>query len=132
MIDLLTDKEWCNKEFITTVQKRGAEIIKKRGLSRYNISIYNILNISGFSAAVAVKDHLKDWYFGTNNKLVSMGIISDGSYGVEEGLCFSYPVTCKNFDYEIERNLDLKEFAKEKLQITMNELKEEKSEVKLS
>ena len=111
----------CFKQDLTEkVQKRGADIIEFRGLS------------SGFSAAIAIKDHFRDWYFGTGSKYTSMGIISDGSYNVDKGLCFSYPVLCTgNFQYEIKQNLEFDDIGLEKMRLTMKELNEEKSEVVL-
>jgi len=72
------------------------------------------------SAANAVKDHLHDWYFGTKEGTwTSMGVISDGSYDIPKGLVFSYPVTCKDFDYKIVTGLNVDEFSREKIKISV-------------
>jgi len=114
---VVNDDAYLNIDFISKVQKRGAEIINVRGGS------------SVFSAANAVKDHLRDWYHGTKaGSFVSMGVVSDGSYGVPEGLIFSYPVKCENFTYTIVKNLNLDPFSKEKIRITTQELVEERNE----
>jgi malate dehydrogenase len=83
----LVDKEWLEKQYIQNVQNRGGEILKVRGAS------------SVFSAASATIDHLRDWYSGTNGQVVSMGVVSDGSYGVPKGLFSSFPVRCKDFEW---------------------------------
>lgn len=81
------------------------------------------------SGARAIAEHLHDWYFGTEEgDWTCMGIISDGSYGVPEGLVFSMPVTTKNFDYKIIEGLELKDFSKEQLRIAIDELVEERDE----
>lgn len=105
MHELISEEDLKTK-FIETVQKRGGEILKARN------------NSSVFSAANAVKDHLRDWYKGTE-KYVSMGVVSDGSYGVPAGLWSSMPVICKDFTYTIVRGLELSEFCKEKVAITV-------------
>jgi malate dehydrogenase len=87
-ISELVDEEWLKKTFIEKVQKRGGEILTARG------------NSSVFSAANAVVDHLRDWYLGSD-KIVSMGVVSEGDYGIPKGLWTSLPVRCKNFTYEI-------------------------------
>lgn len=109
------DEEFYQKDFISTVQKRGAAIIEARGLS------------SSMSAANAASNHLRDWYLGTEG-YVSMALITDGSlYDVEKDLCFSFPVICKgNFEHEIVTDLDIDDFSREKLQTTMKELTEER------
>lgn len=116
----LNDDAWLNGDFISTVQKRGAAIIQARKLS------------SAMSAASATVDHVRDWYFGTpSGKWVSMGVVSDGSYGVPEGLVFSYPVTSKNFEWEIVKNVPLDKFSLEKICATAKELVEERSEAQI-
>lgn len=117
LLEVISDQEYLKNEFIPRVQKRGGEIIKVRKGS------------SVFSAANAVKDHLKDWYFGNANEYVSMAVITDGkNYGVPAGLCFSYPIKCTgNFKYEIVQGIELNEYSQEKLKITTQELEEEKS-----
>ncbi|MEL0028881.1 MAG: malate dehydrogenase, partial [Perlucidibaca sp.] len=86
---MINDEEWNKNVFLPTVGKRGAAIIEARGLS------------SAASAANAAIDHMRDWALGTNGKIVSMAIPSDGSYGIPEGLVYSYPVTCENGEYTI-------------------------------
>jgi malate dehydrogenase len=100
------------------VQQRGATIIKARGAS------------SAASAASAAIDHVRDWALGTKAKdWVSMAVASDGSYGIKEGVVYSYPVTCKGGDYEIVRGLTIDEFARAKLDATDAELREERAGV---
>lgn len=86
-IEELVSRDWLENSFIPNVQKRGGEILNVKGTS------------SVFSAANAVIDHLKDWYLGTGARIVSMGVISKGDYGIEEGLWTSLPVTCNNFEF---------------------------------
>jgi malate dehydrogenase len=109
----VNDIPWLQNEFISTVQKRGAVIIEKRKLS------------SAMSAAKAACDHVHDWYFGTKpNYWVSMAVASDGSYGIPEGLIFSFPVTvdADTREWKIVQGLELDEFAKQKIAITTKEL----------
>lgn len=115
---VINDDEYLNGEFISKVQKRGAEVIEYRGGS------------SVFSAANAIKDHLHDWYFGTKEGvIVSKAIVSDGSYGVPKGLVFSFPVRCKpHFNIEIVKDLDISGFSQEKINATTQELEEEKAD----
>lgn len=113
----LTDKDWMVKEFIPTVQQRGAAIIKARGLS------------SAASAANAAIEHMRDWALGTNGKIVSMAIPSDGSYGIAKGLVYSYPVTCANGNYTIVQNLPVSDFSRDLMQKTEKELSEERDAV---
>ncbi|HIF73454.1 MAG TPA: malate dehydrogenase [Porticoccaceae bacterium] len=113
----LVDESWTLNEFIPTVQQRGAAIIKARGLS------------SAASAANAAIEHLRDWVLGTNGKIVSMGIHSEGSYGIEEGLIFSYPVICENGSYSIVQNLNISEVSQGLIDNTEKELKEERDAV---
>ncbi|MFW5966511.1 MAG: malate dehydrogenase, partial [Persicimonas sp.] len=117
--EVIDDHEWLKGDFISTVQGRGKAIIEARGAS------------SAASAANAALEHVRSWYTETpEGDWVSMAVKSDGSYGVEEGLIFSYPVRCDgNGNYEIVRNLELNDFAKEKLKITEEQLKEERSVV---
>jgi malate dehydrogenase len=111
------DDAYLNIDFISRVQKRGAEIINARGGS------------SVFSAANAIKDHLRDWYHGTKpGTYVSMGVVSDGSYNVPEGLVFSFPVKTENFTYTIVKDLPLDPFSLEKIRLTTQELVEERNE----
>ncbi|HEX6999431.1 MAG TPA: malate dehydrogenase [Gammaproteobacteria bacterium] len=111
-------EDWYRDEFIPTVQQRGAAIIKARGAS------------SAASAASAAIDHVRDWALGTpGDSWVSMGVASDGSYGIAEGVVFSYPVRCRAGGYEIVQGLELDEFARGKLAVTDAELREERSGV---
>jgi malate dehydrogenase len=113
------DEAWYRDTFIPTVQKRGAAIIEARGAS------------SAASAANAAIDHMRTWVMGTEEgDWVSMGIPSDGSYGIEEGLIYSFPVTCKDGEYSIVQGLEVDDFSREKMDATMAELKEESDEVK--
>src|ERR1700741_1884258 len=108
------DRAWIEDDFIPTVQKRGAAIIEARGAS------------SAASAANAAIDHVRDWVRGTpKGDWVSMGIPSDGSYGIAEGLMFGYPVTCSGGKYEIVKGLQHNDFAKSKIAATQKELTEE-------
>ena len=113
----LIDQAWIAGEFIPTVQQRGAAIIKARGLA------------SAASAANAAIEHMRDWVLGTGDKLVSMGIHSDGSYGVAPGLIFSYPVVCADGAYSIVQELDINEFSQDLIDNTENELKQERDAV---
>jgi malate dehydrogenase len=113
----LVDESWTLNEFIPTVQQRGAAIIKARGLS------------SAASAANAAIEHVRDWVLGTNGKIVSMGIYSDGSYGIEKGLIFSYPVICENGSYSIVQDLNISEVSQHLIDNTEKELKEERDAV---
>ena len=117
--EVVNDQEWLENDFLPTVQKRGAAVIEARGAS------------SAASAANAAVDHVRDWVMGTSDgDWVSMGIPSDGSYGVEEGVIFGYPVTCSGGSYEIVQGLDLNEFSQSRLDVTVNELKDERETVK--
>jgi len=114
--EAVKDDSWLKNDFISTVQKRGAEVIAARKLS------------SAMSAAKAICDHLHDWWFGTApNRWVSMGVTSDGSYGIASGLIYSFPVTIKpDHTYQIVQNLPIDEFSREKMTATLNELIEER------
>jgi malate dehydrogenase len=100
------------------VQQRGAAIIKARGLS------------SAASAASAAVDHMRDWALGSDGRWVSMGVPSDGSYGIPEGVIYSYPVTCKNGEYQIVQGLPIDEGSRKRMSVTETELKEERDGVK--
>jgi len=113
---LINDQAWLEGTFIPTVQKRGAAIIDARGLS------------SAASAANAAIDHVRDWVAGTAD-WVSMGIPSDGSYGIPEGLMFGYPVTCSGGQYAIVKGLEHNDFAKAKIAATQKELTEERAAI---
>jgi malate dehydrogenase len=118
-VEAVDDMDWLENDFIPTVQKRGAAIIEARGAS------------SAASAANAAIDHIHDWVLGTpENDWVSMAIPSDGSYGVDEGLISSFPVTCSGGSYEIVQDLEISDFSRQKIELTVNELKEERESVK--
>lgn len=114
----LIDMDWYENDFIPTVQQRGAAIIKARGLS------------SAASAANAAVDHMRDWALGSaEGDIVSMGIYSDGSYGIEQGLIYSFPCVCKNGDWEIVQGYEINDFSRAKMQATEQELREERDAV---
>ncbi len=114
----LVDHDWVKDEFIPVVQQRGVAVIKARGLS------------SAASAASAAIDHVHDWVLGTpDGDWVSMAIPSDGSYGVAEGIIYSFPVTCANGEYTIVQDLDIDDFSQERMQATEAELMEERDGV---
>ena len=118
-VNELVEKDWIRNEFIPRVQVRGAEIIKARGLS------------SAASAASAAIDHMNNWEFGTpNNDWVSMAIPSDGSYGISEGIVYSFPVTCSNGQYKIVQGLEIDDFSREAMNASESELLEEKEAIK--
>ncbi|XP_022085982.1 malate dehydrogenase, cytoplasmic-like [Acanthaster planci] len=109
------DDAWLQGDFITTIQKRGAAVIAARKLS------------SAMSAAKAIGDHMRDWWFGTNpDEWVSMGVVSDGSYGVPEGLVYSFPVKISGKEWSIVQGLEISNFAREKMDLTAKELQGEK------
>lgn len=113
------DSTWYEETFIPEVQQRGAAIIKARGAS------------SAASAANAAIFHMRDWALGTpEGDWVSMGVYSDGSYGIEEGLIYSFPCTCKGGDWEIVQGLEINAFSKARMQASEDELKEERNAVK--
>ncbi len=114
----LVDQSWLADEFIPLVQQRGAAIIKARGAS------------SAASAASAAIDHMHDWVLGTPaDDWVSMAIPADGSYGVEPGVIYSYPVRCSDGSYEIVQDLDVNDFSRERMQVTEAELREERAAI---
>ena len=113
----LVEQTWVSDEFIPTVQQRGAAIIKARGLS------------SAASAANAAIEHMRDWVLGTNGDIVSMGICSDGSYGIEEGLIYSFPVICADGCYEIVQGLGINDFSRGLMSETEQELKGERDAI---
>ena len=115
--DAVNDDTWVQTEFLTSVQQRGSAVIKIRKLS------------SAASAATAIVNHMHDWIFGTaEGQLVSMAVPSDGSYGVPEGLMFSYPVSTSGGKYKIAQGIELSEFSKKKLEETRKELEDEKKQ----
>ena len=114
----LIDQAWYESDFIPTVQQRGAAIIKARGAS------------SAASAANAAIDHMRSWALGTEgDDWVSMGVYSDGSYGIAEGLIYSFPCRCNNGDWEIVQGVDVGDFSRGKMQATEQELAEERDAV---
>mgnify|MGYP000970776326 FL=1 len=114
----LIEDAWYKDTFIPVVQQRGAAIIKARGAS------------SAASAASAAIDHMRSWALGTDgDDWVSMGVPSDGSYGIAPGIIYSYPCRCKNGDYEIVQGLDIDAFSREKMDATERELREERAAV---
>ncbi len=112
------DTDWYEGTFIPEVQQRGAAIIKARGAS------------SAASAAGAAIDHMRSWALGTEDgDWVSMAIPSDGSYGIEEGVIYGYPVTCKDGKYQIVQGLNINDFSRERMDATNTELREERAAV---
>jgi len=117
--DKINDQDWYENTFIPTVAKRGAAIIEARGFS------------SAASAANAAIEHIRDWVLGTpDGDWTTMGIPSDGSYGIPEGVIYGYPVTCKNGSYEIVQGLEVSAFSRSKMDATYQELLEEHDGVK--
>ncbi|MGH8669611.1 MAG: malate dehydrogenase [Burkholderiales bacterium] len=116
---MIDDQAWLEKEFIPTVQKRGAAIIEARGLS------------SAASAANAAIGHVRDWVHGTpEGSWVTMGVPADGSYGVAEGVIYGYPVTCKGGQHQIVKGIDISDFSRKRMDATLKELHEERDAVK--
>jgi malate dehydrogenase len=116
--EVVDDRQWLVDDFIPTVQKRGAAIIEARGAS------------SAKSAASAAVDHVRDWVHGTpEGDWVSMAVCSDGSYDVEEGLMSGFPCTCAGGEWSIVEGLDIDDFSRERIDATVNELKEERDTV---
>ena len=114
----LVDQDWYEGEFIPTVQQRGAAIIAARGAS------------SAASAANAAIDHMRNWVLGTpGDDWVSMGIYSDGSYGITEGLIYSFPCRCNDGAWEIVQGLEINDFSRARMQATEQELTEERDAV---
>ena len=112
----MVDMDWYTGDFIPTVQQRGAAIIEARGAS------------SAASAANAAIDHMRDWALGSD-AVLSMGVYSDGSYGVAEGLIYSFPVTCSGGDWRIVQGVEVNAFSQEKMDATETELTEERDAV---
>ncbi len=117
MPEIINDEDWYRNTYLSAVGKRGAAIIEARGLS------------SAASAANAAIDHVRDWVLGTNGKWVSMGIASDGSYGIPKGVMFGVPVTCAGGKYHRVEGLPVDEFSKSRMDHTLNELLEEQAAV---
>ena len=114
----LVDQDWIEKDFIPTVQQRGAAIIKARGAS------------SAASAASAAIDHVRDWFRGSpQGDWLSMGIPSDGSYGIPEGVMFGFAVTTENGEYTMVKDLPVDAFSQAAIDKTLGELEEERSGV---
>ena len=113
----MVDQNWIDTDFIPTIAQRGAAIIKARGAS------------SAASAANAAIDHMRLWAAGTNGAWTSMGIPSDGSYGIPEGLVYSFPVTCENGDYSIVQGLDIDPASRAYMDKTQAELEEERDAI---
>ena len=117
LLKLISDDEWNRNTFIPTVGKRGAAIIEARGLS------------SAASAANAAIDHMHDWALGTNGKWVTMGIASNGDYGIPKDIMFGFPVTTANGKYEVVKGLPIDEFSQERINKTLKELQDEQAGV---
>ena len=115
--DRLVDQDWIDNTFIPIVQQRGAAIIKARGLS------------SAGSAANAAIEHMRDWILGTDGAVVSMAVYSDGSYGIENGLIYSFPCTCAGGDWSIVQGLSINDFSWRKMAETGEELRQERDAV---
>jgi malate dehydrogenase len=115
---MINDQVWNKDVFLPTVGKRGAAIIEARGLS------------SAASAANAAIDHMHDWALGTNGKWVTMGIPSDGQYGIPKDVMFGYPVTCAGGEYKVVDGLAIDAFSQERINFTLKELLEEQDGVK--
>jgi malate dehydrogenase len=114
----MVDQQWLTDTFIPTVQQRGAAIIKARGAS------------SAASAASAAIDHMRDWALGTpDGDWVSMGIAADGSYGISEGVIYSYPVRCKKGTFTIVSGLEINEYSRARMLATEKELREERAAI---
>ena len=113
----IVDNKWYREEFIQQVAGRGAAIIKARGKS------------SAASAAEAAISHIRSWVLGSSGKWTSMGIVSDGSYGIAKGIYYSFPVICEAGNYAIVKDLEISSFAQEKMAVTQNELLEERKAI---
>ena len=113
--DLINDEAWNRDTFLPTVGKRGAAIIEARGLS------------SAASAANAAIDHMRDWALGTEGRWVTMGIASDGSYGIPAEVMYGVPVTCAGGEYTMVRDLPIDEFSRQRMDATLAELEEERA-----
>ena len=114
----LVDRAWLTAEFIPLVQQRGAAIIETRGAS------------SAASAASAAIDHMRDWTLGTpEDDWVSMAVPADGSYGIERGIVYSFPVRCRDGEYRIVQDLEISDFSRERMAATAAELREERAAI---
>ena len=114
----MDDRDWYENTFLPTVGKRGAAIIEARGAS------------SAASAANAAIDHIHDWVLGTGGDWVSMGVVSKGEYGIDEGLICGFPATCEGGEWKIVEGLDIDEFSRSKIDASVTELREERDAVK--
>ncbi|PIT48264.1 malate dehydrogenase [Snodgrassella communis] len=117
VVEIINDQDWYINEYLPKVGKRGSAIIEARGLS------------SAASAANAIIDQIHDWVIGSDDEWVTMGVPSDGSYGIPEGIVFGFPMTCKNGEYTIIKDLPIDEFSQERINQTLAELEEEKAEI---
>jgi len=115
--DKIHDDAWNRDVFLPTVGKRGAAIIAARGVS------------SAASAANAAIDHMRDWVLGTNGRWVTMGIPSDGQYGIPKDVMFGFPVTCANGEYQLVPDLPIDAFSQERIAVTLKELEEERAAI---
>ena len=116
---LINDQAWLENTFIPTVQKRGAAIIAARGLS------------SAASAANAAIGHMRDWVLGSpDGNWVTMGIPSNGSYGIAEGVLYGYPVTCRSGEYQIVKSIEISDFGRKRMEATLKELHEERDGIR--
>jgi malate dehydrogenase len=116
---MINDPAWLENTFIPTVQKRGAAIIDARGLS------------SAASAANAAIDHVRNWVYGTpEGDWVSMGVPSDGSYGIPEGVIYGYPVTARGGEHQVVKGIEISDFSRKRMDATLKELHEERDGVK--
>jgi len=116
---MIGDQAWLENTFIPTVQKRGAAVIDARGLS------------SAASAANSAIDHVRDWISGSRDAdWVTMGVPSDGSYGIPEGVIYGYPVTCRNGSYQVVKGVEISEFSRKRMDATLKELHEERDSVR--
>jgi len=114
---LINDENWNRTVFLPTIGKRGAAVIEARGLS------------SAASAANAAIDHMHDWILGTGNRWVTMGVASDGSYGIPQDVMYGFPVTTANGEYTVVQDLPIDDFSREKMNATLKELEEERAGV---
>jgi malate dehydrogenase len=114
---LIADETWYRETYIPTVGKRGAAIINARGAS------------SAASAANAAIDHMHDWALGSGGEWVTMGVVSDGSYGIPEGMIYGFPCTCTGGEYQVVKDLEIDEFSRERMDFTLNELVAERDGV---
>ncbi|MFA6314155.1 MAG: malate dehydrogenase [Sterolibacterium sp.] len=117
-VGVVNDQPWYRDTFIPTVGKRGAAIIEARGLS------------SAASAANAAIDHIRNWALGSNGQWVTMGICSDGSYGIPAGMIYGFPCLCANGKYEVIKDLEIDAYSRERMDFTLKELNEERDAIK--